>query len=222
MQRIPEPELMDDAAQAEAYAAADFSASDLALLDRLTALFPAGLGPDVVDLGCGPGNIALLLPERYPQASVLGIDGAEAMLAIAAARLQQRPALQGRLRWRCCCLPESSLPERAFSAVVSNSLLHHLHDPRALWASVIQLAAPGCSVYIKDLRRPGSVEEAEALRRRYLAAAPAVLQRDYVASLLAAFTPDEVQEQLAAAGLADVLSVQPLEDRYLEVWGRLP
>ena len=222
MQRIPEPELMDDAAQAEAYAEADFSGSDLALLERLGELFPEGLGSDLVDLGCGPGNICLRLAERYPQASVLGIDGAQAMLAIAAARLEQQPDLQARLRLHCGCLPEASLPERAFSAVVSNSLLHHLHDPQALWASVLQLAAPGCRVYIKDLRRPGSVAQAEALRERHMAGAPAVLQRDYFASLLAAFSPEEVEQQLAAAGLAEVLHVQPLEDRYLEVWGRLP
>jgi trans-aconitate 2-methyltransferase len=68
MQRTPEPELMEEAAQVKAYAAADFSASDGAVVERLAALASAaGINLDttpgalLVDLGCGPGNISLRL-----------------------------------------------------------------------------------------------------------------------------------------------------------------
>jgi SAM-dependent methyltransferase len=105
--------------------------------------------------------------------------------------------------------------------VLSNSLLHHLHDPQVLWRSVSQLAVPGACVYIKDLRRPSSAQAALELQRLHLADAPAVLQNDYIASLHAAFTPEEVELQLQEAGLADQLQVTALEDRYLEVWGQL-
>jgi 2-polyprenyl-3-methyl-5-hydroxy-6-metoxy-1,4-benzoquinol methylase len=219
MDRVCEPELMDDAEQALAYAQADFSAGDQALVERLDQLFPAGLGARLLDLGCGPGNISFLLAERHGQATVLGVDGAEAMLTLARQRLQQQPLLVGRLGFRQALLP---CPELAggFSAVVSNSLLHHLHNPRVLWEALRQLAAPGACIYMKDLRRPSSSAAAEQLRQRYLAEAPPVLQRDYVASLHAAFRPEEVQQQLVAAGLKG-LRVEPLEDRYLEVWGQL-
>ena len=66
MERVPEPELMDGAEQAAAYAAADFSASDGAVIMRLGELFPEGLGPRLVDLGCGPGNISFRLAELRP------------------------------------------------------------------------------------------------------------------------------------------------------------
>jgi 2-polyprenyl-3-methyl-5-hydroxy-6-metoxy-1,4-benzoquinol methylase len=219
MDRVCEPELMDDAEQALAYAQADFSAGDQALVERLDQLFPAGLGARLLDLGCGPGNISFLLAERHGQATVLGVDGAEAMLTLARQRLQQQPLLVGRLGFRQALLP---CPELAggFSAVVSNSLLHHLHNPRVLWEALRQLAAPGACIYMKDLRRPSSSGAAEQLRQHYLAEAPPVLQRDYVASLHAAFRPEEVQQQLVAAGLKG-LRVEPLEDRYLEVWGQL-
>jgi SAM-dependent methyltransferase len=223
MQRIPEPELMTGLEQARAYAAADFSASDQAVLDRLQQLFPEGLGPQLVDLGCGPGNISFRLARAYPAAEVLAVDGAPAMLDLARAQLQQLgrqwPEPMGRLRFLEAVLPDPALPGGA-SGVVSNSLLHHLHDPGVLWRSLRQLAAPGAAVYIKDLRRPASLEEAEALRARHLDAAPPVLQHDYLASLQAAFTPEEVAGQLSAADLG-CLQVAPREDRYLEVWGRL-
>jgi trans-aconitate 2-methyltransferase len=220
MQRTPEPELMEGQEQALAYAAADFSVGDQALVDRLVQLFPAGLGTSVVDLGCGPGNISFRLVDGFPDAKVLGIDGAAAMLAPALQKLSHRPALQPRLRFERRCLPDPSLPE-GFTAVVSNSLLHHLHDPAVLWRAVRQLGVSGACVYIKDLRRPESPQAVLALQQRYLADAPSVLQHDYIASLHAAFTPEEVTQQLQEAGLADQLQVESLDDRYLEVWGRL-
>ena len=208
MQRIPEPELMTGLEQARAYAEADFNDSDQAFLARVRQLFPEGLGERLVDLGCGPGNISFRLAFSYPAAAVFALDGSAPMLALAE-----------RLRFVQAVLPDPALPGGA-SALLSNSLLHHLHDPGVLWRSLRQLAAPGAAVYVKDLRRPACLADAEALRARYLADAPPVLQHDYLASLQAAFTPEEVAAQLSAAGL-DGLHVASLEDRYLEVWGRL-
>ena len=211
---------MDGQDQVEAYASADFSAGDQALVDRLQVLFPHGLGASVVDLGCGPGNISFRLATSFPGVSVLGLDGAPAMLALAHRELARRPALNSRLRFQEVVLPNSGLA-RCHSAVVSNSLLHHLHDPSVLWQAVRQLGCSGAAVYVKDLRRPSSLQEVERLRECHVNDAPPVLQRDYVASLQAAFTPQEVEQQLQQAALADQLQVNAVEDRYLEVWGSL-
>jgi trans-aconitate 2-methyltransferase len=105
--------------------------------------------------------------------------------------------------------------------VLSNSLLHHLHDPAVLWSSVRQLGGPGAAIYVQDLRRPASLAALEALVASQMATAPEVLRRDYRHSLHAAFTLQEVAAQLEQAGL-DGLRVQERGERYLEVWGRLP
>jgi len=237
MRRTVEPELMDDPLQVLAYAQADFTASDQALVDRLVEIFGESLGdgpgPRLVDLGCGPGNISFRLAERFPQASVLGLDGAAAMLEVAERELEDRdlaqralglPGLANRLGFAQVLLGPESLVYGGFTAVVSNSLLHHLHDPQALWRHLRPLAAPGAAIYVKDLRRPATPEAALALQQMHLASAPPVLQRDYLASLHAAFEPAEVEAQLRSAGLPvgeQGLRVAALDDRYLEVWGRL-
>ena len=220
MDRIPEPELMNGQEQALAYAAADFSAGDQALIERVQALFPSGLGERIADLGCGPGNISFRLARQFSDAVVVGFDGAPVMVALAHKALATASDLHARLSFHQVLLPDPSL-DRAYSAVVSNSLLHHLHDPSVLWQSLRALGQPGAAVYIKDLRRPISAQEVLALKDRYLTDAPQVLQRDYVASLHAAFTVEEVGEQLVAAGLEDQLSVASVDDRYLEIWGHL-
>ena len=228
MQRIPEPELMTGLAQAGAYAAADFSASDQAFLERVQQLFPEGLGSRLLDLGCGPGNISFRLARSYPAATVLAVDGAPAMLDLARGQLLQellrQPDLAERLRFVEAVLPDPALTCGA-SAVLSNSLLHHLHDPQVLWQAVAQLGAPGAFVYIQDLRRPASPDALEALVVSQTQGAPEVLRHDYRASLHAAFTVREVREQLKCAVLACAclagLQVAPRQERYLEVWGRL-
>ena len=230
MQRVPEPELMEEAAQVRAYAQADFSAGDAAVLERLAGLAAkAGLaierpGALLIDLGCGPGNISFRLLERYPEAQVVGVDGAAAMLQVAEQRQRALGAAGSRLTLACHTLPSAALEQGELAgrctALVSNSLLHHLHEPAVLWCTVRALAGPGAFLYLRDLRRPATPAAAEALLALHLPDAPAVLQRDYLASLHAAFTPDEVETQLQQAGL-DTLQVAPLDDRYLEVWGQL-
>lgn len=218
MVRTPEPELMDDPDQAAAYAAADFATADAALVAHLAATYGPLSGP-IVDLGCGPGNITLRLAEAAPDCTVLGLDGAPQMVALAEAAIG--PQVAGRLRYQVCRLPATDLPRAAFAGVVCNSLLHHLHDPAVLWSTIAHVGRSGAWVCVGDLRRPASPDEALRLVDRYAEGAPAVLRADYLASLHAAFTVPEVARQLVAAGLAS-LAVTAVDDRYLRVQGRLP
>ncbi|MCX5968614.1 MAG: methyltransferase [Cyanobacteria bacterium] len=225
MERICEPELMDDPEQARVYAEADFAVSDAALVERIVALAaPEGLGSKLVDLGCGPGNISFRLAERFPAAELVGLDGSYAMLALAEQRRQAAAERWPRLSFRCLSLPLTSgdlggLAGRC-TAIVSNSLLHHLHNPAVLWQTLRLLAAPGALVHIHDLRRPQHPAALDVLIQSYASGCDPLLRRDYAASLRAAFRIEEVQTQLAQAGLGG-LGVEAREDRYLEVRGRL-
>lgn len=219
MQRVPEPELMDDEAQAHAYAEADFSEPNR----HFAALFAEHVGPAfagrLCDLGCGPAEIPLLLAEAHPEAQVIAVDGSAEMLAAGQARYAQRPAW-GRVQLVEALMPVTALPGGPFDAVISNSLLHHLHQPEALWASVRALGRPGTTVLVMDLFRPPTPEAAQAIVDRYADGAPEVLRVDFYNSLLAAFEPDEVRAQLAAAGLGGLV-VSTISDRHLLVTGRL-
>jgi 2-polyprenyl-3-methyl-5-hydroxy-6-metoxy-1,4-benzoquinol methylase len=107
-----------------------------------------------------------------------------------------------------------------YDTVISNSLLHHLRDPMVIWDTLNQYANPGARVFIMDLMRPASREQAQSLMEEYAAGEPDVLRHDFYHSLLAAYRVDEVTEQLRAAGL-DALSVAEISDRHLLVYGRI-
>ena len=59
-QRIPEPQLMDDEAQAEAYATTDFSEPHQAFVTHFTERFPDFSGGEVMDLGCSARSLGRL------------------------------------------------------------------------------------------------------------------------------------------------------------------
>ncbi|TVQ88615.1 MAG: class I SAM-dependent methyltransferase [Chromatiaceae bacterium] len=223
MKRRPEPELMDTQAQAEAYAGADFTESNALFLRLLAEQGPGELiGARALDLGCGPADIMIRFLARYPQATCDALDGSEPMLAMARSALAARPGVVSRARLICDKLPSAQLPYQAYDLILSNSLLHHLHEPQVLWRTVRAAGKPGAIVLIMDLMRPASVGWAAALVESYAGGESEVLRQDFLNSLFASFEPAEVTQQLREAQLDHALAVHVVSDRHLAVWGRLP
>jgi SAM-dependent methyltransferase len=222
MRRIPEPELMDGQEQARAYAEADFSEPNTLFLELLSErLGRSDTWQQALDLGCGPADITLRFARAYPCCRIDAVDGASAMLAFARSALSREPALAERVRLLHARLPGLPLVERAYDLILSNSLLHHLHEPAVLWTEIRRLARPGAGVLVMDLMRPTTTEAADTLVEAYASDAPEVLRRDFRNSLLASFEPEEVQTQLQSVGL-NALAVKRVSDRHLAVSGRLP
>lgn len=220
MQRIPEPELMDEPVQAEAYAAADFDAAHNEIITHFARVFPhyEPTGP-VLDLGCGPADITVRFAHRYPDCRIDAVDGAESMLMHGRMRVKTE-GLQHRVLLYRCVLPHDRLPRSAYQTILSNSLLHHLHDPAVLWDTVKRTAAPEAYVFVADLSRPDSRDQARKLVNTYADGEAETLKRDFYNSLLAAFTPQEVVIQLQKANLKS-LRVNSITDRHYIVFGRL-
>lgn len=218
MERITEPELMDEDTQARAYSEADFEVPHEHFVDLFLASWPGGLvqGP-MLDLGCGPADVTVRLAKRCPDATVHGVDGSAAMLAYGNARVAKE-GLTDRIVLHQALLPRDAPPLAKYPVIVSNSLLHHLHDPSGLWTTVKKHAEKGAYVFVMDLLRPVSLKDVDHLVTTYSKGEPDVLVRDFHASLCAAFTPDEVRAQLKSAGL-DSLRVEIVGDRHLTVTG---
>ena len=222
MQRILEPELMDDIEQARAYAEADFDESNTLFVDLFLQHHPDwSADGTMLDLGCGPGDIAIRLARTFPACEIHGLDGSQAMLDLAEQAKRQAVDVSSRVLFVNGLIPSVKLPNPSYEAVVSNSLLHHLHDPALMWRTVNQYAAPGAPVLIMDLVRSSSPGEAQRLVDTYAKGDPEVLRVDFYNSLCAAFEVAEVRQQLDDAGLA-TLSLEQVSDRHLAVWGTMP
>ena len=221
MKRIPEPELMDTAEQARAYAAADFSAahqSYVTLFHRTFLKRPARAA--VLDLGCGPADVTVRFAKANPGYTFHAVDGSAAMLHCAREALSLQRGLRKRIQLIAGCIPGAPIPRKNYEVILSNNFLHHLHDPQVLWKCVRDVSKKGTLVFVTDLFRPAGRARAKALVRKYSAAEAPILKRDFYHSLLAAFTPDEIEKQLAAAGL-DRLRIKVVSDRHLIVYGKI-
>ncbi len=217
MQRIPEPELMDEDEQAYAYAHADFEEPHNHFIELLTEACGASLPATgtALDLGCGAADISIRFAKAFTGYKVDAVDGAEAMLNEAEkALLQMDDLFQARINLVQGHLQDFSIQEH-YDIIFSNSLLHHLHDPMVLW-QVLKQAGPETHIFIMDLMRPESESAVAALVDLYAAGEPEVLQRDFRNSLFAAFTVEEIQQQLTACGL-DSLLIEVVSDRHLVI-----
>jgi ubiquinone/menaquinone biosynthesis C-methylase UbiE len=220
MQRIPEPELMNEPSQVHAYATADFEQPHNHFIEQFRKRFGDHLSGTILDLGCGPCDISLRFAKAYPGCELVAVDGAANMLAAAAHAIRQ-DKLQDRIRLVQAMLPAEVIPAADYSAIISNSLLHHLHDPLVIWNTIQQHTKSGTHIFIMDLMRPESRQHAESLVQTYAADEPEILQHDFFHSLLAAFSVNEVQQQLQQAQL-DYLETDIISDRHFIIYGTTP
>jgi ubiquinone/menaquinone biosynthesis C-methylase UbiE len=220
MPRRPEPEVMDDDAEARAYAAADFADVNQRFVERLLELAGPCEEAFAVDLGAGPADIPIRLLRARPGWRVVAVDASKPMLDIAA-RGVEAAGLGDCIGLLLADAKGLPVPSSSFDVVFSNSILHHIEDTDALWTEVQRVAQPGALVLVRDLARPDTDEDADRIVREYAGNESELLRQEFRRSLAAAYTPDEVRRQLERAGL-DTLQVAMVSDRHLDVFGNLP
>lgn len=218
MERVLEPEVMDDPEQARVYAQADFAEENQGFVNHFLETYPDLTEGHVVDLGCGPGDIPIRLARAHPSLHITGVDASEPMIRLAREAVQAG-GLNDRITLDCRRFQDLAFPERV-DAIISNSLLHHVPNPFQFWYAVKVLAKSGAPVLVMDLLRPDSPEAAQAIVDQYAADEPEQLRRDFFNSLLSAFTEDEVAAQLAELNLSRLLIDVP-DDRHWIVYGRV-
>ncbi|EHS49986.1 Methyltransferase type 11 [Rhizobium sp. PDO1-076] len=218
MQRILEPEIMADAEQSLGYADADFSISNQSFVDHVLSNGVHTLH-HVIDIGCGPCDVMVRLADACPDIHITAIDGSAAMVDLAREAVRAS-SHESRIAVIQGYIPGLPLSEYGFDAVLSKDLLHHLPDPMVLWSEIQRLGQTGAAVYVMDLIRPDTPQDADDIVAKVAPDAHAILRQDFYNSLCAAFTLDEVNAQLQQAGL--LLQVRHISDRHMLIAGVLP
>ena len=90
---------------------------------------------NVIDLGAGAADIAIKFALTYPSFKIDAVDGSKAML-IQAEKAIDKFDLNHRINLVHSSIQNVSLIEKEYEIILSNSLLHHLHDPTVLWQLV--------------------------------------------------------------------------------------
>jgi ubiquinone/menaquinone biosynthesis C-methylase UbiE len=197
MERVLEVEVMDTADEAEAYQAMDFAVVNEAFIDRLVSL---GAHGRMLDVGTGPGDIPLRVCARLADATVVGVDLSAHMLRHAELRRAASP-VGDRVEFRLGDAKGLRFPDASFDVVFSNTILHHIPEPRDLLREARRVLRPGGALLIRDLYRPPTPARALELVALHAAGDSAEQKELFRASLCAALEPDELRAAARDAGI---------------------
>ena len=223
LKRILEPEVMDTAEEAVDYDRMDHShVNRLFVDDFLLAL----TGTDrldnqpycIFDAGTGTALIPIELLQRGFPGTVVASDLAQAMLIVARHNVQAagfRDSIELVLR-DCKQLPE---PDATYQAVMSNSIVHHIPEPRAVLRELWRVLKPGGVFFVRDLMRPEDIGALNHLVKTYAGDANDHQQKMFRESLHAALTVSEVREILVELGISPD-SVKATSDRHWTICAR--
>lgn len=102
----------------------------------------------IVDLGCGAGNVTVLLRDRWPGAAVTGVDGSAEMLAKAREAAPDIAWVEADMgAWA---------PEAPPDLIYSNAALHWLGGHGTLFPRLLDAVAPGGVLAVQMPRNFGA------------------------------------------------------------------
>ncbi len=196
--RVPETEVMDTAEEARAYDSMDHSTVNRLFVEALLSEW-SGPGP-VLDVGTGTAQIPIEICRRHPTVNIVGIDLAVAMLELGRKNVDQA-GFAGRIRLEQQDAKRLTYANGTFGAVVSNSIIHHIPDPAAVFAEMIRVRQAGGRLFVRDLLRPADEATLARLVETY-GGDDAHGRTMFGESLHAALTLDEVRQLVSAHGFA--------------------
>ncbi|MEO6811409.1 MAG: class I SAM-dependent methyltransferase [Isosphaeraceae bacterium] len=218
--RVLEPEAMDSPAEAIAYDAMDHAEVNARFVADFLEVHDLCRGGEVLDVGTGPARIPIALCRADPLARVLGIDLARSMLDLAAQNLVEA-GLTDRVRLVEADAKGVNLPAGSFEAVLSNTIIHHIPDPRLALAELPRLVAPGGTLFVRDLIRPESEAALAALVTTHAGSEGPAARALFAESLRAALTIVEVRAIVKEMGLPAVGVRQTSDRHWTWIWSAL-
>jgi ubiquinone/menaquinone biosynthesis C-methylase UbiE len=210
LDRRLEPEVMDTPAEARDYNSMEHAAVNRAFVDDFLAVWDAA--NPVLDLGTGTALIPIELCRRSAAACVVGVDLAAEMLKVGAANVAAA-GLASAVELRQADAKALPFPDGSFAAVMSNSIVHHIPDPRAVLAEAVRVTRPGGLLFVRDLMRPPDRATIGRLVETYAGDATEHQRQMFADSLHAALTLAEVRGFVAGLGF-DPAQVRATSDRH--------
>jgi len=197
--RVLEPEAMDTSEEAAEYDAMNHSGVNSRFVADFLSVHGFCRMGTILDVGTGTALIPIELCRVDPIARILAVDLAEAMLEVGRRNVQDA-GFADRIRLERVDAKEIGYKEGSFEAVISNSIVHHIPDPRPAFAEMARLVASGGTMFVRDLARPRWEDDVQRIVGTYAAKETPRARNLFADSLRAALTLEEVQAMVQALG----------------------
>jgi ubiquinone/menaquinone biosynthesis C-methylase UbiE len=208
--RILEPEVMDTAEEAHDYDAMDHSQVNRVFVADFLAVWN-GRSP-ILDLGTGTALIPIEFCRQSQKGEIVAVDAATHMLTVAKENVR-KASFADRIKCELVDAKRMRVPDGSFPAVMSNSIVHHIPDPQTVFEEIARVAAPGATIFVRDLLRPADLATLKHLVETHAAGANEHQKKMFAESLHAALTLDEVHDLVRDIGF-DPSGVRQTTDRH--------
>jgi ubiquinone/menaquinone biosynthesis C-methylase UbiE len=214
---------MDSAAEAVDYDTMDHSQVNRLFADDLLSLLPkhpAEATCCVLDVGTGTAQIPIEICRCRGDLRLTAIDLAGHMLQVAQ-RNVIREGLTAQIKLEHIDAKALPFPDQMFDAVISNSIIHHIPEPRQVFREMVRVLRKGATLFVRDLLRPHDLGTLKRLVTTYAGGANEHQRQMFGDSLHAALSLDEARELLRGAGLPAAWASQT-SDRHWTIAGQRP
>jgi len=210
LERVLEPEVMDTYEEARDYDSMSHQGVNTLFVQDLLA--SGEIGMDVLDVGTGTAQIPVELCRQNEECRVIAIDMAAHMLDLARFNIEVDGFTQ-RIYLQQIDAKDMNFEQDMFDCVISNSIIHHIPQPRLVLQEAIRVARPGGLLFFRDLMRPESDEEVSRLVEMYAGEENPHQKQMFDDSLRAALSLEEIREMVTSLGFRGD-TVQATSDRH--------
>lgn len=197
LERVLEPEVMDDDQEARDYNNMDHSQVNKLFVDDLIA--GGFAGGDVLDLGTGTALIPIELAKRGLSCRIMAADAAVSMLDLARMNVEIA-GLMDVIQLSQCDAKKMSYETGMFDWVISNSIIHHIPEPLQVLKEAWRVTKKGGWLFFRDLARPDNQQQLDQLVETYAADCNESQRKLFAESLHASLTTDELAAMLEEIG----------------------
>jgi ubiquinone/menaquinone biosynthesis C-methylase UbiE len=195
--------------------AVDYDSMDHGRVNRVFVadLLAAGVDlGEVLDLGTGTAQIPIELCRQTPSARVSAVDSAVQMIEVGRQNVE-KAGLADRIRLEKVDAKRLPYSDGRFATVMSNSIVHHVPEPREVLDEAWRVAVPGGLLFFRDLFRPQDETTVWRLVDTYAPGANQHQRQMFADSLRAALTVEEMRQLVAGYGVRPE-SVLATSDRH--------
>jgi ubiquinone/menaquinone biosynthesis C-methylase UbiE len=167
------------------------------IIGNLSRRNPRGI---LADVGCGPGYLANLIADRFPDLRVIGVDASDEMVRTATLRADKKK-LSDRVTFRRGDVARLPFEDGDLDFVLSTLSLHHWSNPAMAFREIHRVLKPEGRAMIFDLRRDARRRYYWLLRFVTSVVVPSALRRiqEPMGSLISSYAMEEVQSLLGAS-----------------------
>lgn len=154
----------------------------------------------LVDLGCGSGNLIILISKKFHNLDLIGVDISSEILDLAREKALAND-IKEKVEFKIANAEELPFPENSIDFIISSLSLHHWRNPSMVLKETHRVLKENGIFLIFDFRRDARKFFYGLLKFATKIVVPKALKRinEPIGSLLAGYTPIEIRQIISKA-----------------------